>query len=287
MQRTNYSQSVLVIGSANTAFDVLEECHAAGLHSTMVARSPTHVVPIEYVTDTRGLGVYDMDVAAADRLYLTLPTCVDSHLTCSMMAMFAAQEPDRYASLASVGFPVHDSLHPDAALMHNLIERSGGHYVDVGGTKLLTEGEAGIKSDVEPIAYTPSGLRLSDGSSIDADAIVWCTGYADKNIRDSAAQTLGDRSLGEDINGSEGDVIGPAAIAARLDATWGIDMEGEIRDLWKRHLRLDNFWIMGGHTQHHRWHSRTLALQIKAAVEGVLPPAYRDTTHPYPKPNRL
>lgn len=255
----------------------------------MVVRSPTHVVPIEYVTDKRGLGVYDMDVAAADRLYLTMPICVDSHLTCSMMAMFAAQEPDRYASLASVGFPVLDSLHPDAALMHNLIERSGGHYVDVGGTKLLTEGKAGIsiKSGVEPVAYTLSGLRLSDGSSIDADAIIWCTGYANKNICDSAAQTLGDSSVGEDKNGSDSDMIGPAAIAARLDATWGIDAEGEIRGLWKRHLRLDNFWVMGGHTQHHRWHSRTLALQIKAAVEGILPPAYRDTPHQYPNSSKL
>jgi hypothetical protein len=245
----------------------------------MVARSPTYVVPIEYVTDKRGLGMYDLSVAAADRLYLTLPTCVDSHLTCGILAMFAAQEPDRYASLASVGFLVHDSLHPDAALMHNLIERSGGHYVDVGGTKLLTEGKASIKSGVEPIAYTSSGLRLSDGSSIGADAIVWCTGFADKDIRGSVAQTLGDRFFDEDTDGSEGDVIGPAEIAARLDATWGIDVEGEIRGLWKRHLRLDNFWIMGGHTQHHRWHSRTLALQIKAAIEGLLPPAYRDIPH--------
>lgn len=282
MQRTNYFQSVLVIGSANTAFDVLEDCHAAGLHTTMVVRSSTHIVPIEYVTDKKVLGLYDINVAAADRLYLTLPACVDSHLTRSMMAMLAAREPDRYAPLVSIGFPVHDSLHPDAVLMHNLIERSGGHYVDVGGTKLLTEGKASIKSGVEPIAYTPSGLRLSDGSSIDADAIVWCTGYADKNIRDSAVQILGGRSRDEDINGSDGDMIGPAAIAARLDATLGIDAEGEIRGLWKRHLRLDNFWVTGGHTQHHRWHSRTLALQIKAAEEGVLPPAYRDTPHIYP-----
>jgi hypothetical protein len=44
--------------------------------------------------------------------------------------------------------------------------------------------------------------------------------------------------------------------------------------MWKRHSKVDNYWFMGGFTQQHRWHSRTLALQIKASLEGVLPPPY-------------
>jgi hypothetical protein len=39
-----------------------------------------------------------------------------------------------------------------------LLEKAGGHYVDGGGTKLLEEGKAGIKADVEPVAYTATGL---------------------------------------------------------------------------------------------------------------------------------
>jgi hypothetical protein len=78
--------------------------------------------------------------------------------------------------------------------------------------------------------------------------------------------------LDEDKN-----LLGLRDTASRLDATWGIDSEGEIRGIWKRHLRLENYWVMGGATQHHRWHSRTLALQIKVALENILPPAYRET----------
>lgn len=37
---------------------------------------------------------------------------------------------------------------------------------------------------------------------------------------------------------------------------------------------------MGGYTQQHRWHSQTLGLQIKAELEGVLPPAHRKTPTP-------
>ncbi|KNG89349.1 monooxygenase [Aspergillus nomiae NRRL 13137] len=273
------AKSVLVIGSANTAFDVLEDCHSAGLQTTMVVRSPTYVVPVEYVCDKHSLGAYDMGVEFADRLFMTLPSHVDAQLARGLIAQFAAEEPHRYDALAAAGFPVIDSRDPDTALMHNLLERAGGHYVDVGGTKLLTDRKAGMKAGVEPIAYTATGLRFSDGSTADADAVVWCTGFADKDMRDTAIRTLGGHSSGKETETETEKVLGPREIAGRLDATWGIDAEGEIRGLWKRQSRLENLWIAGGYTQQHRWHSRTLALQIKASLEGILPPAYLDTPH--------
>lgn len=269
-----------MVGSANTAFDVLEDCHSAGLQTTMVVRTPTYIVPLEYVCDKHSLGAYDFGVEAADRLFLMLPLAVDGQLARDLFRLLASKEPDRYAALEAAGFPVVDSSHPDSALMHNLLERAGGHYVDTGATKLFEEGEAGVKALVEPVAYTETGLRFSDGSTLDADVIIWCTGFADKDVRSTAAEILGGGSatgsaaVDDDENAH---LLGPAEIAARLDATWGIDAEGEIRGMWKRHLRLDNYWVAGGFTQQHRWHSKTLALQIKAELEGVLPPAYRET----------
>ncbi|KAE8140871.1 hypothetical protein BDV38DRAFT_10853 [Aspergillus pseudotamarii] len=274
------AKSVLVIGSANTAFDVLEDCHAAGLRTTMVARSPTYIVPVDYLCDKHSLGAYDMGVEIADRLFLTLPSYVDAQLARGVMTQFAAQEPHRYDALAAAGFPVIDSRNPDMALMHNLLERAGGHYVDVGGTKLLADGRASVKAGVEPIAYTTTGLRFSDESSADADAVVWCTGFADKNVRDTAIQILGGHASSNETDIEPTHMLGPREIADRLDTTWGLDAEGEIRGLWKRQSRLENLWVAGGYTQQHRWHSRTIALQIKASLEGVLPPAYRDTPNP-------
>jgi hypothetical protein len=231
------------------------------------------------------LGAYDFGVEAADNLFMTLPTSVDSQLGRELFATFASQEPKRYdEALKAAGFPVLDSSHHTSSLMHHLLEKAGGHYVDVGGTKLLKEGKAGIKAGVEPVAYTATGLRFSDGSTVDADAIVWCTGFSDGNLCSTAAEILGGASESNGTangvkaaNGENKPLLGPYELAERVDATWGIDAEGEVRGMWKRHMRLDNFWVMGGYTQQHRWHSRTLALQIKAALEGVLPPAYRDT----------
>jgi len=253
----------------------------------MNIRSPTYILPVEYVCHKLSLGAYDFGVEAADNLFMTLPASVDGQLARGLFAMLASKEPKRYEALEAAGFPVLDCRHPTSALMHNLLEKAGGHYVDVGGTKLIEEGKAGIKAGVEPVAYTATGLRFSDGSTVDADAIVWCTGFSDGNLRTTVAEILGGNSSdlteatnGAQTNGESKHLIGPRELAERVDATWGIDAEGEVRGMWKRHLRLDNFWVMGGYTQQHRWHSRTLALQIRAALEGVLPPAYRDTPSP-------
>lgn len=209
----------MVIGSANTAFDVLVDCHKAGLDATMVVRSPTYIVPLEYVCDKNSLGAYDGGVDAADKLILSLPAVVDGQLARGLFAMLAANEPQRYAALEAAGFPVLDSRNPDCALMHNLLERAGGHYVDVGGTKLIEEGRVNVKAGVEPVAYTKSGLRFSDGSCVDADAIVWCTGFSDSNIVTTATEILGgepstNESAGEaQPNGSEKRILGPRDIA--------------------------------------------------------------------------
>ncbi|KEQ99931.1 hypothetical protein AUEXF2481DRAFT_25807 [Aureobasidium subglaciale EXF-2481] len=247
-------KTVCIVGSANTAFDVLEDCHAAGLQTTMIARSPTYMVPLTYICNKIGLGAYDNGVEAADNLFMMLPSIVDSQFAQGLFAALASQEPDRYSALRKVGFQVIDSQDLDAALVHNLLERGGGHYVDTGATELIVSGEASFRAGVEPKAYTSTGLLLSDGSSLDADAVIWCTGFADKDARETVADIL--------------------KISLPIDATWGVDTEGEIRGMWKRHSQVENYWIMGGFTQQHRWHSATLAHQIKASLEGLLPPPY-------------
>ncbi|PNP61040.1 hypothetical protein FNYG_14128 [Fusarium nygamai] len=266
-------KSVLIIGSANTAFDILGDCYAAGLEPAMVVRSPTYICPFDYICHDVSMGAYNFEVARGDRMFLMLPSAVEGQLARNLFRVLASQEPDRYTALREAGFPVLDSADPKQALFSNLIERAGGHYVDVGGTDIIAQGKASVKAGVEPVVFTENGLQFSDGSSAAADAVIWCTGFADRDVRSVAVEILG----GEKHTASDENLLGPREIADRLDATWGIDSEGEIRGMWKRHLRLENHWVMGGYTQQHRWHSRTLALQIKAALEGILPSAYRET----------
>lgn len=85
---------------------------------------------------------------------------------------------------------------------------------------------------------------------------------------------LGSKAVETDHNEA---ILGPSDILAQLDASWGVYAEGEVRGVWKRHLRMDNYWVIGGVIQHQRWWPRPLVQQIKLALEGCLPPAYRET----------
>ncbi|KAK5630554.1 hypothetical protein RRF57_006269 [Xylaria bambusicola] len=273
----NGVKSVVVVGSANTAFDVIEDCHTEGLQTTMVARSPTYVFPYKYVMDPRGLGAYDrMPLDVADKLLNTTPQALAGRITHGVFAHFASLEPDRYLALRQAGFPVLDSRDPLTDLQHHLLERGGGHYVDIGGTELISDGKVSVRGLVEPTSYTETGLKFSDGSSITTDAVIWCTGFRD--FQTAAVDSLG--GANSDYNDHK-DVLTPEEIVARMDACWGVDTEGETRGMGKRHLRLDNYWTIGGGLQHQRWQARNVVKQIKLELEGLLPPAYRET----PKPN--
>ncbi|RDW68723.1 uncharacterized protein DSM5745_08483 [Aspergillus mulundensis] len=287
-------KSVLILGSANTAIDILSDCNAHSLKPTLHVRSPTYILPASYLAHPAGLGFYNVDVAAADTRFLTLPTIIDAQFTQARLRHLASQgaERTRYNALAATGFPVLDSKSEGVLLGHHFIERAGGHYIDTGGADVIVNGGVRMRVGAEAVAFTETGVRFSDGSVEEADAVVFCTGFADTDVRDGAEAILGGRKDKEDstqtrgqthVDGVEdachadGDQLDASDIAARLDATWGVDSEGEIRGMWKRHVAMDNFWVMGGHTQQHRWFSRILALQIRAAIGGVLPPAYRGT----------
>ncbi|KAL4758709.1 monooxygenase [Aspergillus foveolatus] len=271
-------KSVVIIGSANTAFDVLEDCHSAALDVTMVARSPTYIVPLEYVCPKASLGTNDTGVYAADNLFLSLPTIVDGQLGRELFSALASAEPERYAALNAAGFPVLDSREPTCTSINNLLERAGAHYIDFGGTKLIEEGKVSFKAGAEPVSYRETGLQFLDSTCLDtdADAVIWCTGFADSNVVTTSTETLGSKSdvavanTKIDYQTGSAHVLTAGDIASRLDVTWGVDEEGEIRGMWKRHSHAESIWIMGGYTQQHRWYSAILALQIKKQPSKLL-----------------
>lgn len=176
------------------------------------------------------------------------------------LTAYSTTSRDRYARLAKAGFQVLDSTQTN--LTSNLAERQGGHFVEVGtGVELLSTGKVGIRSGVTPARFTTTGLRLGDGSALDADAVVWCTGYRDADVRNVVADVLGE---------------GGAGVRDRMDGTWAVDREGEPRGVWKRHANVEGLFVLGGGTGFQRWYSKIVALQIKADVEGILPDAYRE-----------
>lgn len=259
----------------------MEDCANASLATTMVARSPTYIFPWDYALAPQGLGAYaTLGAPLADKLQMSGPAAIGGQLARGLQGALADKEPRRYERLAAAGFPVYDGREGRGDLMHHLLERGGGHFNDIGeGVRMLEEGRVRVVGGAEPVAYEGErGLRFSDGRTVEADAIVWCTGFRDKD-REVTAEVLGGKRFvleGEDGGEEGGEVLGPQDVAARRDAIWGVDEEGEVRGVFKRHLRVDNYWILGGTTAQHRYYSWPIALQIKASLEGILPEAYRE-----------
>lgn len=64
------------------------------------------------------------------------------------------------------------------------------------------------------VGFTSTGLRFADGTCLDADVIVFCTGFAN-DVREQAEQLVG------------------SEIAHYLEDYFFVDEEGEILGAWK------------------------------------------------------
>jgi hypothetical protein len=47
---------------------------------------------------------------------------------------------------------------------------------DVGASQLIIDGKIKLKNDAQIARFTQTGLEFSDGSALDADAVVFATG---------------------------------------------------------------------------------------------------------------
>jgi cation diffusion facilitator CzcD-associated flavoprotein CzcO len=200
----------IVIGTANTAHDIAEDMANAKMETTMVQRNPTFVFPAEWLHAAEDVHYNDkMLTCEADRESFTYPNKIMREIiNRHVWAGIAANAP-RFDALEAAGFKI-DRF---GDIYNNLYVRFGGHYVDIGCSARIAKGEIKMKTQaVEEL--TEEGLKFEDGTLVEADLIVLCTGF-DKVFRNDAAHILG------------------TEVAEQMDDFWGTDGEGELRALAK------------------------------------------------------
>lgn len=72
-----------------------------------------------------------------------------------------------------------------------------------------------MKGDSALTSFTPTGLKFANDSTLDADVIVFCTGF-EHDVRKEATKLVGQE------------------IGDRLEDYWELDDEGELRGAYKR-----------------------------------------------------
>ena len=143
------------------------------------------------------------DIETADRESFSLTNSIARLQACAGIHALASQEPERFDALERASFKT--DRFPD--LYHIILERFGGHYLDVGVSQKIVDGLIKVKSDAAPVKYTSKGLAFSDGSELEAEVIVFCTGF-EGNMRLIVAEIVGEE------------------IAEQLDDYWHVDREG-------------------------------------------------------------
>jgi cation diffusion facilitator CzcD-associated flavoprotein CzcO len=249
-QSNSQGKKAIVVGSCNSAHDIAQDYLEKGYEITMVQRSTTHVVSSKAITDVGLKGLFSEDgphVDEADILLHGLPTPVLKALQVKVCALQAEHDKDMLAGLAKAGFKV-DSGPDGAGLFIKYFQRGGGYYINVGASELIASGQIKVKQGQEIEAVLPHGLRFADGSELEADEIVFATGY--QNMRTQTRTIFGDE------------------VADKVGDVWGFNEEGEMRTIWQRSGH-PGFWFHGGNLAMCRYYSRLLALQIKGLEEGL------------------
>lgn len=195
------------------AHDVAEDMVEAELSSvTLVQRSPTAILPYKYFkTLHQPRYNKDSDIEVSDRAEWGLPFPVLGVMSSTIFKNLYSRDPEPFDSLRKVGF---EAELPQILKIH---ERAGGHYLDVGCSQKIIDGKINAKKgDIE--SFTPTGLKFTDGSTLDADLIIFATGF-NTNIREEMEK-----------------IVGPE-VGNLLEDNNGWDKEAEVRGGWKRHGR--------------------------------------------------
>jgi hypothetical protein len=249
-QENSKGKKAIVVGSCNSAHDIAQDYLEKGYEITMVQRSTTHVVSSKAITDVGLKGLFDEhgpQVDEADILLHGLPTPVLKALQVKVCGLQAEHDKEMLSGLDKAGFKVDQG--PDGAgLFIKYFQRGGGYYINVGASELIASGQIKVKQGQEIDEVLPQGLRFADGSELEADEIIFATGY--QNMRTQTRTIFGDE------------------VADKVGDVWGFNEEGEMRTIWQQSGH-PGFWFHGGNLAMCRYYSRLLALQIKGLEEGL------------------
>lgn len=247
---TSTPKRTIVVGACNSSHDICQDYFEKGYSVTMVQRSSTCVISNEALLKIN-LGVLYEEggppVEDADVWVWSWPSRVFKALQVDLASLQRRLDADLIAGLEKAGFKTDNGI-DEAGLFSKYIQRGGGYYIDVGMSQLIIDGKIQVKQGQELVEVLPHGVRFADGTELEADEVVFATGY--ENMRTQARNIFGDE------------------LADRVQDIWGWDAEGELRGIW-RDSGHPGFWFHGGNLAMCRYYSRVLALQIKARLEGL------------------
>jgi putative flavoprotein involved in K+ transport len=201
-----------------------------------------------------------VDTYTADMIFASLPYRIMHNFQKPAYDKAREVDADFYRRLEEAGFDL-DFGDDDSGLFMKYLRRGSGYYIDVGAAELVADGKVKLaKGQITEL--TEKEVVLDDGTRLEADLVVWATGYRSMN-------GLAADIIGQDVADKVGKVWGLGSDTTKDPGPW----EGEQRNMWKP-TQQDNLWFHGGNLHQSRYYSLYLALQLKARMEGIPTPVY-------------
>jgi putative flavoprotein involved in K+ transport len=243
-------KKAVVVGSGVSGHDLAQDLAEHGVDVTMIQRSGTVVMEttsFHAVMHKNHIGgrynTHEADLVNASVPFGVLP----SH-GAKQLAEANAMDRELLDALDRAGFKL--SQGPDGQGVLGLIfgQNATGYYFNAGASELIADGTIKLRHG-SVTGFTPTGVAFEDGGTMDADLVIFATGYRGPTtaIRDVLGDEIADR-LGEFANVGE---------------------DREFGRLW-RQTGVERLWFMISlGLDAGRFYSQLLALQIAASEESA------------------
>ncbi|KAJ7184407.1 FAD/NAD-P-binding domain-containing protein [Mycena filopes] len=238
---------VVVVGAGNTSADICQDLsfHRAA-SVTMVQRSASFVVSQSSVREmVEHWYPANRATDISDFLLMAQPLGLLQRKSKESEGLLLEQQKETHEGLREAGH----RLITDQNILGLFFGGYGGYWFDVGCAELIKTGKVKMKPGVEVARLEKDSVVFTDGSSVEADAVVLATSF--KSIRDKMRSVFGD------------------AIIDQTALVWGLDEEGEIRGCY-RPSGHPGLWFAAGDFYTSRARAKQLALEIKAVELGLL-----------------
>ncbi|KAE8375835.1 putative flavo protein [Aspergillus bertholletiae] len=245
-------KKVLVVGTSSSGFDTAYDFARRGIDVTLLQRSPTYIMSLDESVPRMIAPLYqpkdgkhpDMDIT--DRIAHSLPIGPSEELFRRTAKDIWDADAELLAKMENAGFKVWRGQR-DTGQQTLANTRNGAFYFEAGACQAIIDGSIKVEQGY-PVRFTEDHVVLNGEREQKYDLVILATGFS--NTVESVRQIFGDD------------------VADRFNPIWGIDEEGEINSAWKL-TGVPDLWLMVGALQLSRYHSKKLALRIKALLEGI------------------
>ncbi|MFP5313006.1 MAG: NAD(P)-binding domain-containing protein, partial [Actinomycetes bacterium] len=179
-------KKAVVIGSNNSAHDICADLWEHGADVTMVQRSSTHIARSESLMDLALGDLYSERALAAgvttekaDLLFASLPYRILPEAQVPVYQEMASRDAEFYSQLEAAGFDLDFGV-DGSGLFVKYLRRGSGYYIDVGASQLIIDGRVKLKAG-QVAKITGNAVVMADGTELEADLIVYATGYGSMN----------------------------------------------------------------------------------------------------------